>query len=61
MEIIEQAEAHIYRFLTKVGADTPYISDSGTVDNLMNDGWTPTEIVSGRADLFILDNICWID
>lgn len=60
MEIIEKAEDYIWLYLNDGGVDTTYISTTGTLDNLMNDGWTPTEIIAGKADGFILDNISWI-
>lgn len=58
---MEQAEWHVWNFLRDSGSDTREISDTGTVDNLVNDGWTPSEIVAGKADDFILDNICWLN
>lgn len=60
MDIIEQAAAHVFEFLVEYGFATSLVSDTGTVDNLMNDGWTPTEIVKGKADDYILDNMAWL-
>jgi len=57
MDIMEQAEIHIWEFLQEVGEDTEFISTGGTLENLMNDGWTPTEISAGKADDYILDNV----
>lgn len=61
MEIMEQAEAYVWDYMQAEDINTERMSDTGTVENLMNDGWTPSEIVAGKADNFILDNICWID
>lgn len=62
MEIEEQAEAYVFDYLNDVQLQsTEYISTGGTLDNLLNDGWTPTEIVNGEADCFINDAIVWLD
>lgn len=57
MDIIDQAEEYIWEFLDARGYVTRFISTWGTLDSLMNDNWTPTDIVNGEADNFIVDNI----
>lgn len=60
MNYIEDAEQYVWDYVARCGVDTEEISDTGTLSNLMNDGWTPTEITEGKADRFIMDNICWL-
>lgn len=57
MDYMEQAEAYIADWCDRNLIDFGRISDTGTVENLMNDGWTPSEISSGKADPFISDNL----
>lgn len=58
---MEQAEQRVFDKLQSAYIDTALVSDTGTVENLMNDGWTPSEIVAGKADIYISDNIAWLD
>ena len=60
MDIMEQAEWQVWEYINDREDITEEISVTGTVENLMNDGWTPTEIAAGKADAFIFDNICWL-
>lgn len=61
MEIEQEAAEYVFAELERQGIYPEFISDSGTVDKLINDGWTYTEIVQGEADDFIQDHICWLD
>ena len=59
--MFEQAEDFIYNFLDTHGIDTERISDTGTVDNLREEGFTLEDISKGRVpDQTILDNIVWL-
>lgn len=60
MDIREAAEQYVWDFMDAHNIPTERVSDTGTVDNLLNDGWTFTEIINGVANRFILDNICWL-
>lgn len=61
MNVFEEAENAIWNYLDNRGEATEYISISGTLDSLMNDGWTPTEIATGKADAFIPEHAIWLD
>lgn len=59
--MFEQAEDFIYNFLADEGQDTERISDTGTVENLREEGFTLEDIFSGRVPgPTILDNIAWL-
>jgi len=61
MYVYENAEDFIYNFLADNGQDTERISDTGTVDNLREKGFTLEDISKGRVpDQTILDNIVWL-
>lgn len=61
MDYREHADLYVWDFLHGCHISTDEVSDSGTVDNLLNDGWTLTEIINGEADKYILDNACWLE
>lgn len=58
---MEQAEIYVYDFLDNNGVDTEEISDTGTVENLLDCGFSITQISEGRVPAHtILDNISWL-
>lgn len=54
---MEQAEQAIADWCDENGVDFAYVSDTGTVENLLSDGWTYTDIITRKADKFIGDNL----
>lgn len=57
MNYAERAEAYIWEYLDDNGWDTEYISTGRTLDSLLNDGWTYTDIILGGANRFIGEHI----
>lgn len=59
--MFEQAEGYVYNFLDLHGIDTEEISDTGTVENICERGYTLEDIYEGRVpSLVILDSIAWL-
>lgn len=59
--MFEQAEDFIYRAVAAAGTDTERFSDTGTVENLREEGFTLEDISEGRVPTStILDNIVWL-
>ena len=59
--MFEQAEDFIYRAVAAEGVDTERISDTGTVENLREEGYTLEDISAGRVTTStILANIVWL-
>jgi hypothetical protein len=59
---IEEAENYVWEYLNDVQLQsTEFISITGTVENLLMDGWSYAEIIDGDADGDINDAIEWLD
>jgi len=59
---VEEAEGHVWEYLNDVQLQsTEFISITGTVENLLMDGWSYAEIIDGDADSDINDAIVWLD
>lgn len=58
---MEQAQFFIYDFLDAHGIDTERISDTGTVENIVDRGYSVEDVANGKVpSLVILDNISWL-
>lgn len=62
MYTIQDAEAMVYDMLDSAGINTELISDTVTVENLLDEGYTLTMIAEGMVNRQqLLDNIAWLD
>lgn len=59
--MFEQAEDYVYKIVASEGIDTERISDTGTVENLREEGYTLEDISEGRVPTpTVLDNIVFL-
>lgn len=59
--MVEWAEDHVRYFLIAAAIDTEQVSVTGTVENIVERGYTPKDIYEKRVpSLVILDSISWL-
>ena len=60
-EQMEEAENNVYGYFDDFNIPTEYISITGTVDNMLEDGFTIQELTSSHLDSVDIErNICWL-